>query len=93
MVEDCLKRGFGDRFSVPCTEVNFYFGQHHSSRLKKRPETIQGDRKSDYYARQNSKYKENIPIIQTFIEFRTRLIQQETSIMNDNYMRFVGYKT
>ena len=28
-----------------------------------------------------------------FIEFKTRLTQQETSIMNDNYMKFVGCKT
>ena len=93
IIEDCLKRGFGDRLLVPCAGVNCYFGQNHSSRLKNRPKTIQGDHKSDYYARQDSKFKENIPIIQKFVEFRTKLTQQETSIMNDNYMRFVGYQT
>lgn len=93
IIENSLKRRFGDRLSVPCAGVNCYFGQHHSSRLKNRPETIQGDQKSDYYARQNNKFKQNIPIIQKFIELRTKLTQQETSIMNDNYMRFVGYKT
>ena len=63
IIEDSLQRGFGDRLSVPCLGVNCYFGNHHSLRLKNRPETINGERVNDYYARQNSRCKENIPLI------------------------------
>ena len=53
MIEDSLNRGFGDRLSVLCAGVNCYFGNHHYSRLKKRPETINGERKHNFYARKN----------------------------------------
>ena len=93
IIEDSLQRGFGDRLSVPCLGVNCYFGNHHSLRLKNRPETITGERVNDYYARQNSRCKENIPLIERFIEYQTRLTKQEISTMNDHYMRFFGYNT
>lgn len=35
MIEECFQRGFGDRLSVSFAGPNCYFGNHHSSRLKK----------------------------------------------------------
>ena len=70
--------------------MNCYFGNHHSLRLTNRPETIDGERVNDYYARQNNRKMENIPLIEKFIEYKTRLTRQEIKTMNDHYMRFVG---
>lgn len=90
MIEDCLQRRFGDQLPVPCVGVNCYFVNHHSLRLKNRPETIDSDRMNNYYARQNSNCKENIPLIEKFIEYRKRLTRQEKTTINDYYMRFLA---
>ena len=79
--------------TLPCIGVNCYFGNHHSKWLKNRPETIDGKQNNDYYARKNSKCKENILLIDKFIEYKTKLTKQKITTMNDHYMRFVGYNT
>ena len=84
MIEECFQCEFGDCLSVSCAGVNCYFGNHHSSRLKKRPETKNGERKNDYYARQRNKCKENAPLCEKFVALKKRLTLQSTYIGTQN---------
>ena len=73
IIEDFFQCGFRSWLSVPCVEVNCYFGNHYCSRLKNRPEKKNGEHINDFYARQSNKCKENIPLCEQFVSKLTKL--------------------